>query len=112
MSIHRKDCRNILQLAADEPARIIQVDWGEAPTQTYAVDVLIDAYDRIGLLSDVTAVLDSARINVSAMQTLSDRGENTVSMVVTIDIRDFAHLSHILARLNQLPNVATARRKN
>ncbi|EGG95098.1 GTP pyrophosphokinase [gamma proteobacterium IMCC1989] len=112
VSIHRKDCRNILQLAADEPARIIQVDWGEAPTQTYAVDVLIDAYDRIGLLSDVTTVLDSARINVSAMQTLSDRGENTVSMVVTIDIRDFAHLSHILARLNQLPNVATARRKN
>ncbi|MFT6221399.1 MAG: GTP pyrophosphokinase [Candidatus Endobugula sp.] len=112
VSIHRKDCRNILQLAADEPARIIEVEWGEAPTQTYAVDVLIDAYDRIGLLRDVTAVLDSARINVSAMQTLSDRGLNTVSMVVTIDIRDFTHLSHILARLNQLPNIAMARRKN
>jgi GTP pyrophosphokinase len=46
------------------------------------------------------------------MQTLSDRGLNTVSMVVTIDIRDFTHLSHILARLNQLPNIAMARRKN
>lgn len=112
VSIHRKDCRNILQLASDEPDRIIQVQWGEAPTQTYTVDVLIDAYDRSGLLKDVTSVLDAARINVSAMQTLSDKGQNTVSMVVTIDIRDFAHLSHILARLNQLHNVASARRKS
>jgi GTP pyrophosphokinase len=112
VSIHRKDCRNILQLASDEPDRIIKVEWGEEPTQTYAVDVLIDAYDRGGLLKDVTTVLDAARIDISAMQTLSDRGLNTVSMVVTIDIRDFAHLSHILARLSQLPNVASARRKN
>ncbi|MFT7388056.1 MAG: GTP pyrophosphokinase [Candidatus Endobugula sp.] len=112
VSIHRKDCRNILQLASDEPNRIIKVEWGEAPTQTYAVDVIVDAYDRGGLLKDVTTVLDAARINISAMQTLSDRGLNTVSMVVTIDIRDFAHLSHILARLNQLPNIASARRKN
>ncbi|MFT6103434.1 MAG: GTP pyrophosphokinase [Granulosicoccus sp.] len=112
VSIHRKDCRNILQLASDEPDRIIKVEWGEEPTQTYAVDVLVDAYDRVGLLKDVTTVLDAARIDISAMQTLSDRGLNTVSMVVTIDIRDFAHLSHILSRLNQLTNVASARRKN
>lgn len=112
VSIHRKDCRNILQLASDEPERIIQVDWGEAPTQTYAVDVIIEAFDRSGLLRDVTGVLDSARINVTAMQTLSDRGQNTVSMIVTIDIRDFTHLSYILARLNQLPNIASARRKH
>lgn len=112
VSIHRKDCHNLLQLATDEPERIIQVDWGEAPEQTYTVDVMIEAIDRSGLLRDVTTVLDASRINVSAMQTLSDRGQHTVDMVLTIDIRDFAHLSHILARLNQLPNVASARRRH
>ncbi len=112
VSIHRKDCRNILQLATDEPERILQVDWGDSPTQTYTVDIIIEAFDRTGLLRDVTTLLDGARINVTAMQTLSDKGQNTVDMVITIDIRDFAHLSHILARLNQLPNISSARRKH
>jgi GTP pyrophosphokinase len=112
VSIHRKDCRNLLQLATDEPERIIQVDWGEAPQQTYTVEVIIEAIDRSGLLRDVTAILDAAHINVTAMQTLSDKGQHTVDMVITIEIRDFAHLSHILSRFNQLPNIASARRKH
>ena len=112
VSIHRKDCRNILQLATDEPERIIQVSWGEAPRQTYTVDVDIEAYDRTGLLRDVTMLLDTAHINVTAMLTASDKGQNTVNMTITLEIRDFAHLSHILARLNQLPNIASARRKH
>jgi GTP pyrophosphokinase len=112
VSIHRKDCRNLLQLATDEPERIIQVDWGQAPQQTYTVDVIIEAIDRSGLLRDVTSILDAAHINVTAMQTLSDKGQHTVDMVITIEIRDFAHLSHILSRFNQLPNIASARRKH
>lgn len=112
VSIHRKDCRNLLQLETDEPERIIKVAWGEAPQQTYTVDVIIEAFDRTGLLRDVTTILDTAHINVTAMQTLSDKGKHTVDMVITIEIRDFEHLSHILSRLNQLPNIATARRKH
>lgn len=112
VSIHRKDCRNLLQLATDEPERIIQVAWGQAPKQTYTVDVMIEAIDRSGLLRDVTTILDAAHINVTAMQTLSDKGLHRVDMVITIEIRDFAHLSHILSRLNQLPNIASARRKH
>ncbi|ODS23442.1 GTP diphosphokinase [Candidatus Endobugula sertula] len=112
VSIHRKDCRNVLQLATDEPERIIQVSWGEVPRQTYTVDINIEAYDRIGLLRDVISVLDSAHNNITSMQTSSNKGDNTVYMMITMDIRDFAQLSQILARLNQLPNVASARRKH
>ena len=112
VSIHRKDCRNLLQLERDEPERIIKVAWGEAPQQTYTVDVIIEAIDRTGLLRDVTTILDAAHINVTAMQTLSDKGKHTVDMVITIEIRDFEHLSHILNRLNQLPNISSARRKH
>ncbi len=46
------------------------------------------------------------------MQTLSDRGQNTVDMVITLEIKDFSELSRVLARVNQLPNVASARRKH
>lgn len=112
VSIHRQDCSNVLRLQADEPERIIQVDWGEAPQSVYSVEVIIEAFDRHGLLKDITAMLDHARINISSMQTLSDKRKNTVDMSVTLEIRSFNELSRILARLNQLPNVASARRKH
>ena len=112
VSIHRQDCHNILQLQTDEPERIIKVDWGEAPQSVYSVNVMIEAFDRHGLLRDITALLDAERINISAMQTLSDKRKNTVDMLFSIEIRGFDELSRILNRLNQLPNVAVARRKH
>ncbi len=112
VSIHRQDCSNILQLQTDEPQRIIKVEWGNAPQSAYSVDIIIEAYDRYGLLRDITALLDSERINISALQTLSDKRKNTVDMQVTAEIRSFDELSRILTKLNQLPNVASARRKH
>ena len=112
VSIHRKDCRHFLQLQTDEPERIIQVSWGEAPKQKYEVDIIIEAYDRKGLLRDITVLLDNAHVNVTAMETLSNKGKHMVDMVMTVEIRDFAELSRILARINQLPNIASAKRKH
>lgn len=112
VTIHRKDCRNFLQLQTDEPERIIQVSWGKAPKQKYSVDIIVEAYDRKGLLRDITVMLDNAHINVTAMQTLSDKGHNTVDMLMTIEIKDFTELSRILARINQLPNIASAQRRD
>ena len=111
VSIHRQDCANILQLQADEPQRIIKVEWGQAPQSSYSVDIIIEAYDRYGLLKDITALLDNERINISAMHTISDKKKNTVDMQFTVEIRGFDELSRILSKLNQLPNIASARRK-
>ena len=112
VSIHRQDCSNILQLQTDEPQRIIKVEWGNTPQSAYSVDIIIEAYDRYGLLRDITTLLDNERINISALQTLSDKRKNTVDMQVTAEIRSFDELSRILTKLNQLPNVASARRKH
>lgn len=112
VSIHRQDCSNALQLAADEPERIIKVDWAEKPELYYSVDIMVEAFDRHGLLKDITSLLDRERINVSAMQTLSDKNKNTVDMSLRIEVSSFADLSRALARLSRLPNVSTVRRKS
>lgn len=111
VSVHRQDCQNVLHLFEDEPERIIKVDWGQAPQQSYSVDIIVEAFDRHGLLRDITTMLDKERINISALQTLSDKRLNTVDMQITMEISGFEELSQILAKLNQLPNIASARRK-
>ena len=110
VSIHRQDCPNILRSSEHEPERIIRVAWAEKPGQYYAVGIELEAFDRHGLLRDVTTLLDRERINVSAMHTLSDKEQSTVSMALTIEIADFNELSKVLVKLNHLPNISSVRR--
>jgi GTP pyrophosphokinase len=110
VSIHRQDCASVLQLEGREPERIIQVSWGPVPVQTYPVDIVIRAYDRSGLLRDVTQVLLNDRINVLAVNTRSNKEDNTASMMLTIEIPGLDALARLLARISQLPNIIEARR--
>ena len=63
-----------------EDERLIEVSWGRATAQVYPVDVHIHAYDRQGLLRDITGLLANERINVIAVNTLSDKQDNTADM--------------------------------
>ena len=110
VTIHRQDCANALQLASREPERTIQVNWGPVPVQTYPVDIVIKAFDRSGLLRDVSQILLNERINVLAVNTRSNREENTANMLLTIEIPGLDALGRLLGRISQLPNIIEARR--
>jgi len=112
VTIHRRDCRNVLRYQSDDDARarLVEVAWGEQSARTYPVDVEILAYDRHGLLHDVTAILSNAKINVTAVNTLSDKSRNVARMVLTLEIPSLGTLSRVLAQINQLPNVTGVRR--
>ncbi|HEX5844237.1 MAG TPA: GTP diphosphokinase [Pseudomonas sp.] len=110
VSIHRQDCASVLQLAGREPERIIQVSWGPVPVQTYPVEIIIKAYDRSGLLRDVTQVLLNEKLNVLAVNTRSNKDDNTASMSITVEIPGLDALGRLLGRISQLPNIIEARR--
>ncbi|HBO1434866.1 TPA: GTP diphosphokinase [Pseudomonas aeruginosa] len=110
VTIHRQDCATALQLAGREPERMIQVSWGPEPVRTYPVDIAIRAYDRSGLLRDVSQVLLNERINVLAVNTRSNKEDNTATMQLTIEIPGLDALGRLLARVSQLPNIIEARR--
>ncbi|TCO82349.1 GTP pyrophosphokinase [Plasticicumulans lactativorans] len=111
VTIHRADCPNLLDLAAHHRERLIEVAWGEETQARYCVDVQIDAYDRTGLLRDITSVLANDKINVIAVNTLSDKQAGTARMTLTVEISDVAQLSRLLDKIVQLPNVIEARRR-
>jgi GTP pyrophosphokinase len=110
VSVHRQDCTQFLHLQEKEPQRIIDVSWGQRPQNTYPVDVRIEAYDRSGLLRDITTLLANERINVLAIKTQSNQQLNTADMQLTLEVKDLQSLSRILAALNQLPNIISIQR--
>ena len=104
-TIHRQDCPNVLY--QKEPERIIKVSWGQAQ-QTYPVAVRIMAYDRDGLMKDVSTVVAEEHINMTAISVATKNSLATFE--VTMEIADTEVLARVLARIEQLPNVIEARR--
>lgn len=111
VSIHRQDCMNVLQLEDMEPNRIIEVSWGHAPDSVYSVSIEVQAYDREGLLRDITTVLANEEVNLTGVNTFSDDAENTATITIQMDVDSLETLGKTLSRIKQLPNIIDARRK-
>ncbi len=105
VSVHRKDCKNIIYLKEKDQARLIEVEWGDTDVQNYPVTILIQANDRHGLLSDITRTLSDDKVNVIAVNTISNKSDQTARMSVTVEIRDLQQLTRIMDKISQLRNV-------
>jgi GTP pyrophosphokinase len=112
VTIHRRDCNNILKMPDARRVRLINVEWGGEPHELYPVDIRLETIDRQGLLRDVLNILSAEKINVNAVHTQSNKKNNTAHMELTIEVEDVSQLSKILNRLGQLNNVLEVSRLN
>ena len=112
VSIHRQDCSNALRLRLDDPSRMIHVNWSEGTEQTYPVDLVVSAFDRQGLLRDITTLVANENVNVTSMNIQTDRRLQTATMSLTVEVANLTQLSRLLDRMNQLPNVLEAHRQH
>ena len=106
-TIHRQDCPNILRLKDRE--RLLQVDWGQ-PERTFPVPIQIKAYDRQGLMGDISNLLDGEGINIVDVGVKVNRSLADLRLI--IEVKDITQLSRILTRIENLPNVMEAQRTN
>ena len=104
-TIHRQDCPNILRIKDRE--RLVKVSWGEN-VRTYPVPIRIRAYDRQGLMSDITTLLNGESVNIVDVQVRISK--NLADLRIVIEVKDIAQLSRMLARIENLPNVLEAQR--
>lgn len=105
VTIHRQDCPNILRL--NDRERIIKVSWGAAP-KTYPVPVLIKAYDRAGLMGDISNILNEENINI--LDVKLKVSHHLAYLTLVLEVGDIAQLSRVLTRIENLPNVVEAQR--
>ena len=104
-TIHRQDCPNIMRIKDRE--RLVKVSWGEAKN-TYPVPVRMKAYDRDGLMRDVSTLIAEEGINMGKVSV--DINNNLAIFDMVLEVRDLAQLSKVLDRLENLANVLEAQR--
>ncbi|MFT6430437.1 MAG: GTP pyrophosphokinase [Halopseudomonas sp.] len=110
VTVHRADCATAMQLQDRDSDRLIEVNWGSERVQTYPVEIYIKAYDRSGLLRDVSQMLANDKINVLEVSTRTNKDDNYAAMLLTVEVPNINMLGRLLARISQLPNIIEARR--
>lgn len=87
--------------------RLVRVAWGE-PQLTFPVEIQIKAYDRQGLMGDISSLLTDENINVKDIKI--NLTHNLAFLDLTVEISDIAQLARVLTKIENLPNVMEAHR--
>src|SRR5580704_2781953 len=111
VSIHAQSCANLARLSHKSPARVLAVAWGKLASKEFPVEIEVQAFDRRGLVRDVSAALADDKISILGMNTVTDKRDNVAHMHIKISITGLPQLSQVLGRIAQLANVISARRK-
>ena len=105
-TIHRQDCPNILRVTEKE--RLVRVSWGQ-PGKTFPVPIQIKAYDRQGLMADISKIISEENVSLIDMNMKMNQHLAVIRLVV--GVQGISQLSRLLTKLESLANVFEAKRR-
>ncbi|CAI8008551.1 GTP pyrophosphokinase [Geodia barretti] len=101
VTVHKQGCSNLAN--EDEPERIVHVDWGTT-YELYPVRIRVTAYDRVGLLRDVTSAVSAEDVNIASVVT-KEHPDGTVTMELTIYTKNLEQLGRLFAKLEGVRSI-------
>ena len=102
VSVHRKDCPNIKDLASHE--RYIEVEWDTDKKASYQAEIQIKASDRPGLLTDITQRITDANLTVTSLNARTNK-EKLVVMNITLETKDVEQLKDLMKKIKRIKGV-------
>lgn len=113
VSVHRSDCSNLLNLGDAQKGRLVDVSWDiEENNSLFSAVVIVEVFDRVGILQDVINKIADLDVNVLDISTkLSKKGEKGLIRVV-VEINNIQILSKVNNTLLSIPDVIYVGREN
>ena len=110
ITIHQHNCPNMLALPEDRRQRLIEVEWGQGAQSVYPVEVSLSAFQRTGLMQDISTILANQNINLLTINSSTNQAEQMVRSKLTIEIHSVDELVVVIDKLSQVPNVQEVKR--
>ena len=107
VTVHRKDCSNVLNVWEKE--RLIKVNWGRARQRAYPVSVHVEAWDRVGLLRDISTLVSAEKSNIVSVNT-SQPDNSGIGIDLIFETTGMEQLSRILSKLEAIPGIQSVAR--
>jgi GTP pyrophosphokinase len=102
VTVHLPTCPTVVN--EREVGRLIEVEWEQGAQQTYPIAIRIEAYDRPGLLSEITNVIAENKVNITSANVHAN-ADHTATLLATLQVASVAQLAKVLQRLEQLRDV-------
>ena len=111
VTVHRSECPSLTRMGALKPDRLLKVEWATDDAESMSVVLAVSAYDRRGLLRDLTDVLALERLSIESATTRTDRATGIADFTLAVAVRDLEQLARVLRRLAAVANVLRVRRQ-
>lgn len=109
VSVHRKDCRNIIAWRDRERERLVEVMWDQDFDDPFQVKLEITGLDRHGLLLEVLNCLTEMKVHANLVTARGNK-KQTTTVELTVEIRNLEQLSYLMQRINRVKDVFEVRR--
>ncbi len=110
MMIHRADCRYLLASQRSAPDKVLNADWSDSVNDNYLIDLIVKAYDRKGLLGDITTLMAEEKVSVTYLNTHVNKKRLMVVIKMQIEVATLNAVARIITKIEQLPTIVTVQR--
>jgi GTP pyrophosphokinase len=110
VTVHRSACANLLRMRARNAQRVLNVEWNLESGSLLPVRIRVEAFDRRGLLRDVSDVMALEKLSIEGVNSDTDPRDRIATILMRTAVRDTEQLARVLARLAAVPNVLHAQR--
>lgn len=104
VSVHRKDCTNVVNELQGADQRIIEVSWYQEGTASYNANITVMAHDRTALLMEITNTIGEAKIPLKAINARTSKDQIAI-MSLTLEITDKEQLDKIIKKIRKIEGV-------
>jgi GTP pyrophosphokinase len=106
VTVHKLECPNVVH--EREKERLVEVEWGQAE-EVYPAKVQVDAWDRVGLIRDITSIVAEEKVNITAVS-FANRDNHTTSTLLTLETKGLAQLSRMMEKIEGIRGVISVNR--
>ena len=108
ISIHRRDCPNVLSLP-NLPERRVIIDWSSDASQRFMVRIVMEGTDRHGLFADIARAVSDTGTNIQSATITTVEGGMQGQFVV--EVENLGHLKKVMRKIRRVKGVLSVERK-
>ena len=112
ITVHRRDCPNIRSLPEEERARFIEVEWeSKGQSKAYSTELVLEAGDRKGLLSDISRTCDELDVEIEGLNGKRTK-DGGIRIVLTLSITGTNQMQKVMRSLKNISGVIEVYRQS
>jgi RelA/SpoT family (p)ppGpp synthetase len=104
IKIHRKTCKNLINLSKSDSSKLVPVDWPSTDGSLFVAGLAIRGEDSPGIVNDIANIIVSYR-NTNIKSININTNESTFEGSITIYVNNLEHLNLLIERLKKVKGI-------